>query len=270
MKKILVAIDFTPASQNTMAYAAMLAQTVGAEVDLLHVDTEPIPVTSGPAPWAATISPKFSASGTNIKKEADALKVKYGIAVTGDVVTGFKSESIAAAAAAIEADLIVIGRKSGKHNKWLGSTALKVIRKTTRPILIVPEEKHYEVLKNMILAVDFNEMADSTSFEPLFEIIKASNASLRVLHVEAKGAELKAAEVPEKLQLGRILSKVDYVYDKAEFNNIEAGIQRFVQDHPADLLVMVAHHHNFIERLSGATHTQAISSELKIPLLVLK
>jgi nucleotide-binding universal stress UspA family protein len=270
MKKIVVAVDLSQSSRHTMAYGAMLAKTLGAEVNLLHVDTEPLPVSSGPAPWSVTTTTRLTARTTNIEKEAEALKAKYGIEVTGTIATGFKSESIAEAAATLEADLIVLGRKSDRHTKWLGSTALKVIRKTTRPVVIVPEETHHEVLKNIILAVDFHESATSTTFEPLFEIVKAFNASLRVLHVDARGADLKATEVPEKLQLGRILSKVDYVYDRAEFDNIEAGILQFVQTHRADLLVMVAHHHNFLERLSGSTHTQAVSSNLKVPLLVLK
>lgn len=270
MKKIVVPVDITAASRNTMEYAAQLGKVLGAEIHLLHVDTEPLPVSAGPTPWTLIPSQKLTVQEASIDKAVAYLKEKYAIDVKGSVVTGYKSDSIKEAAADLHADLIVMGLKSGKRNKILGSTALKLIRKTTLPVLIVPEETRYEPLKNIILAIDFNERANSSGFDPLFEIIKAFNTSLRVLHVEEKGADLKASEIPGKLQLGRILSKVDYEYDKVEFDNIETGILNFVQDHPADLLVMVAHHHNLIERLSGPFHTQAISLELKLPLLVLK
>ena len=112
-------------------------------------------------------------------------------------------------------------------------------------------------------------MADNSCFDPLFEIVENSGAWLRVLHVEKKGRDIDASEMPEKLQLGRVLSKVSYGYDRVENDDVEQGILHFVENHPTDLLVMVAHHHNILEQISGPIYTPSIGAKLKLPLLVL-
>ena len=51
MKKILVPIDFSPASRNASEYAASLAKAFDAEVYLLHVFMEPVPSSEAPVAW---------------------------------------------------------------------------------------------------------------------------------------------------------------------------------------------------------------------------
>jgi hypothetical protein len=81
---------------------------------------------------------------------------------------------------------------------------------------------------------------------------------------------LKAKEVPEKLQLGLALSRFNYQYDKAESYEVEDAIQNFIDRHPTDLLVLIAHHHTIYERIFETIHTKAISFKVKLPLLVLR
>ena len=50
-------------------------------------------------------------------------------------------------------------------------------------------------------------------------------------------------------KLGLILGKVSYLYDKIESNDVEQRILNFIQNHPTDLMVMVAHPLNTSELL---------------------
>jgi len=160
--------------------------------------------------------------------------------------------------------------KRAEGNKILGSTILKTIRKSTVPVLVIPEKVHFKPLEDITLAIDFEQMVNGSCLDILYSLYKKFDSSLRVLHVEEKAGDLKASEVPEKLKFGFVLSRFTYLYDRVEFNGIDNAIQRFVEHHPTDLLAIVAHHHNLLERSFGSIHSQYLSFELKCPLLVLK
>ncbi|MGZ8541943.1 MAG: universal stress protein [Chitinophagaceae bacterium] len=270
MKRLLVPIDFSPASRNASEYAASLSKVFAAEIYLLHVFKNLLPVNVEPEIWPVAENLMQKQRDVDIDKEIQSLRDKYSIKISGNIVTGGKSSSISKLATEIAADLIIMGMKRDKKHKTIGNTILKTIQKASIPVYVVPEEAKFAQLNNIVLAVDFNEMADNSSLDPLLDIVEKSGAWLRVLHVEKKGSDINASELAEKLQLGRVLSKVSYGYDRVENDDVEQGILHFVENHPTDLLVMVAHHHNILEQISGPVYTRSIGSKLKLPLLVLK
>lgn len=269
MKKILVPVDFSNASRNASEYAVSLAKFFDAEVELIHVYKELIPATVGPEPWTVTVSPAYIRDEKLIYAEVEHLKEKFGVEVKAEIKKGFKSESISDEIKETDADLVVMGKRA-EGNKILGSTILKTIRKSTVPVLVVPEKVQFKPLEDLALAIDFEEMVNGSCLDVLYSIYKKFDSSLRVLHVEERASDLKTSEVAEKLKFGFVLSRFTYLYDRVEFSDIDSGIQRFVENHPTDLLAIVAHHHNLLERSFGTIHSQYLSFELKCPLLVLK
>lgn len=270
MKNILVPVDFSAVSKNTEDYAVALAKVFGAQIHLLHVYRDIMPATVGPEPWSITMSEKRVDNEKLINKELEYLKTKYGIEVKAEVETGNKAKVINATAKKVEASLIVMGVHGGKRYRILGSTVLNTIRKTKRPVLIIPEGVKFVPIKNIVLAVDFAEMLQGSSFEILLDICKKFDTSIRVLHMEHPDADFKVSEVAEKIQLGLALSHFNYQYDKAEGYNVEEAISGYINRHPVDLLVLMAHHHTIYERVFETIHTREISLKIKQPLLVLK
>jgi hypothetical protein len=133
----------------------------------------------------------------------------------------------------------------------------------------VPDKTSFAPIKHVVLASDFDMITNVSCFNPLFKIVQKFDASVQVFHVRKKGVDLSAAELPGKIQLGRAFSKISFLYQDVEDEDVEHGILHFIQSHPSDLLVMVAHHHNIFERIFGTVHTRSISFEAKLPLLVL-
>jgi nucleotide-binding universal stress UspA family protein len=270
MKKILVPIDFSASSRAAEKYAASLAKITGAEISLLHVYLEFIPAAIGPEPWMYTETELHAKNRQEVAKEVKFIKDNYGVEVHGDIEIGYTGDTITSIARQSNADLIIMGMKGENKAKTWGSATLKTIRKTGIPVLVIPETFSFTPLKNIVLAVDFTEMVSGHSFKPLFQFIEQFDAVLRVLHVDRKGADLKVSEVPEKLQLGLALSNVSYLYERVESDDVENGILSFIENHPTDMLVMMAHHHNIFERMVGDVYTDDLSFEVKIPLLILK
>ena len=270
MKKIFVPTDFSVASRNACEYAASLASYLNAEVQLLHVHKEILPATVGPEPWMITPGKKLIEKERLLDKELEYLKSNYPVEVKGELETGSTCKSIRTFSEKIDADLIILGVHKIKKHKILGSTVLTILQKVKVPVLLIPEGVTFKPIKSMVVAVDFTEAIEGTVFDALHEIYKKFDAWVRVVHVDKKASDLKASEVSQKLRLGVALSRFDYQYEKLESDDVEEGIEKFVDSHPTDLLVLVEHHHTMYEKMFEKIHTKSLSSRINLPLLILK
>jgi len=155
LKKVLIALDYGPTAQKVAETGFSLAKTMGAEVVLLHVMSDPVYYSS------ADFSPIMGFSGytdigqlelesvDGIKKASQHFldKSKHHLgdeSIKTLVADGDFCESILKAARDVHADVIVIGSHS---RKWLekivmGSVTEQVLDHTSIPLFIVPTKKH--------------------------------------------------------------------------------------------------------------------------------
>ena len=203
MKKILVPTDFTPISREVNNYAAELAKSIGAKLQLLHVYKELMPAVVGPEPWTITYSKLHEKKENEIGKETKRLMERYSLSVDSKLEVGFKTDSIAQTATEMNACMILIGLKS--EGKRLNSTALKLMRKTLTPILLIPQGIRFHPLQNITLAVDFAETIRRTELVILANLVKQFQATLTLLHIVPKGALLAPEESMRKKHLRSVL-----------------------------------------------------------------
>jgi nucleotide-binding universal stress UspA family protein len=269
MKTILVPIDFSPASRNASVYAAMLASQSGAELYLLHVHPEPVPLINPGFPVASAVVELAEEYRIALRNEITNITSHFNISVKGDIVRGSKGDTIREVAEDLDAWLICVGRKGYAHKPVFGSTIIKAMQHSTKAVMIIPEEFRYRPIKHTLMGIDFTEMIHYDCLEPLLNLIKITDASLCVLHIETPGEELLPEEVPNKLQASNMLSGITYMYENMQSDSVAKGLMKYVTEHPADLLVMIPHHRSFITRLLSEGYTRPIAFESPVPLMVL-
>lgn len=145
LKKILVPIDFSPASTNAFKYALRLAEEFAAELTLLYV--------LAPAPSRSFASipgaPAFSESdlaGREKNLRALIASTRNGSVqcVRSTIRIGVPSHVIVEMAKDADTDLIVIATHgyTGWKHFCIGSTAERVVRAAPCPVLVVREKEH--------------------------------------------------------------------------------------------------------------------------------
>ena len=153
--KVLIALDYDPSAQKVAETGFSLAKTMGAEVILLHV-------ISNPAYYSSTDHVKIMGfvghmdAGLLQLDNIDGLKkaaqqfLEKSKKHLGDktiqilVKEGDFAESILKTAKKLPADIIVMGSHSPE---WLEKTAMgsvteKVVSQTSIPLFIIPTKKH--------------------------------------------------------------------------------------------------------------------------------
>lgn len=139
--KILTAIDFSENSECAFDYALTLATQFNAELTIIHVINEPVDLRGFYVPHI---------SFEQLEKEIEESAVKMMDTFCGTklgtfsnyktaIITGIPYDEILAAAARIDASLIVLGThgRTGLDRILFGSTAERVVRSASCPVLTV-------------------------------------------------------------------------------------------------------------------------------------
>jgi nucleotide-binding universal stress UspA family protein len=141
LDKILFATDFSESSAHAFEYALTLAQKFGARLLIIHVINEPVDLRGFYVPHVS-----FENLEKEIEEGAEKMMQKFcSTAIQGfsnfetAIVAGIPYEEILKRAADEKVSLIVMGTqgRSGIDHLLFGSTAERVVRKATCPVMTV-------------------------------------------------------------------------------------------------------------------------------------
>lgn len=165
MKRIVAATDLSFYAARVATRAAMLTRELGSEsLDLLHIIAA-LPL--------ETLRHLIMESSQEMEQRlvdsareqlvdiAQSLSEKYRIAsVNSCIKIGRTHAEIPAYADAVDAGLVVVGAHGGSYVRelLLGTTAVKVLQKISRPLLIVKREPQ-GAYRRVLVPVDFSELS---------------------------------------------------------------------------------------------------------------
>ncbi|MEO6813225.1 MAG: universal stress protein [Ginsengibacter sp.] len=271
MKNILVAVDFSDASTNALSYAAFLANVFNTGLLLVHAYSGTSYIEDNPDTRVYESVKELEAANEKLlKKEIDGIARKFTVKVRGVVMKGNPVNVIKDVAEKNDSEIIVMGMKGkGESNSIFGSTAISMIDKTPIPLLIIPQNAGYQTIETITLASDFNDEELLSHFTLLDQFITKYDPFIQILNVQKKDSELTAEMIAGKMRTGLIWDKYNHSFNIIERDNIEDGIDQFLEKHPTNILVMVARKRNFVDKILGISHTKKMTRQIKIPLLVL-
>lgn len=268
MKRILVPTDFSDAANNAAEYAVHLAKEINAKVLLLHVFHVPIPPTESPI-IVYTSDELQKDNEVALKKLANRLKKNTTVEISCKAVMGMAAEEILEEEK--KSNLIVMGMKgAGKLSELiLGSITTATLRKATIPTLVIPEKIKFKAPKKIVFACDYDSKTDYNTIEPLKELVQKFDSKLFVLNVKNKKNGASMEEAGAGLRLENKLSDTNHIYYFSENNDLVSGINDFVKEKKADMIVTIPHRHNILERLFHESNSKKIAFHTSIPLLTL-
>jgi len=181
---ILVATDFSPRASFAVKRGAQLAHLHKATLHLLHVMGKwPLQMFGRVLIEHPLVTEDhlYESATARLKSLADILSIHYGVPVCHKVMIGRAHERIADYARSNPIDLAVFGAHGENYvrNLFIGTTALKFLRKGTDPALIVQSEVA-EAYRHVLVAVDFS-VSSRVALEAAARI--APQAAVHVLHV---------------------------------------------------------------------------------------
>jgi nucleotide-binding universal stress UspA family protein len=141
IKTILVAVDLSPHSERTVAYAVSIARQFGASLEVIHVYAPPTATEFGGQDMYGLLEKDREDTERRLTSLVDRVRATYrkceSLLKTGDL-----SEQVARAALLSRADLIVVGRH---HQTFLGrllklDQAPRIAHQAVCPVLVCEDE----------------------------------------------------------------------------------------------------------------------------------
>jgi nucleotide-binding universal stress UspA family protein len=139
---VLVAVDLSAASEDVLRGAVGLSAGQPVKLTVMHLvnGLEAADAVQSPARWKVPEFRTHVLDDARRTLEGLVSDVAAGIDTRVEVSAGSASRAILEHAADVDADLVVMGRSRGF--KLLGSTALRVLRKNDRALLVIPSTAH--------------------------------------------------------------------------------------------------------------------------------
>ncbi|HRP27572.1 MAG TPA: universal stress protein [Burkholderiaceae bacterium] len=199
LKNILVATDLSGPAQQAADRAARLARMSGSALRLVHV------LGAGVAAQLQSLiglgseleTRLVEATRQELQTLAERLAAEYAVQADAALLQGSVANEITRAADTMDADLVVLGAR-GKdflRRLMLGSTAERLLRKSTRPMLVVKQRAH-EPYRRVLVAVDFSAWS-----APLVELARGVAPGAQIVLLSAYDVpfegKLRYASVPD-------------------------------------------------------------------------
>ncbi len=133
INRILVGYDFLPNSIEALETAKEIAKKTGAEIDIVHADTE-----EGFSHFSHIYETVFQKKVKLLKELVEKLK-KEEIKVDFEIIKTSPDKAIIEAIKDFSPDLVVVGKRQRKDIKrfFLGTIAMKVVKNSPVSVLIV-------------------------------------------------------------------------------------------------------------------------------------
>jgi len=139
MKRVWVGIDGSAASQKAAGMAAEIAGRFGAELTLVYVVPRLLLPPDAYGLTVAEVEAEHRSHADEVLRSARGVLGAAGDRCRAEVLYGPPAETLAEAAAAAGADLLVVGSRGhgAVARVLLGSTSDRVVHVGTMPVLVV-------------------------------------------------------------------------------------------------------------------------------------
>lgn len=272
MNTIIMPVDFSDASYNAADYAASLSNIFDTSIILVHAYLNPSAIDEMPSHLLNQPEKElWKIKEDQLAEYVEILRKKYTIRITGIVREGMATPAILEMANMENASLIVMGMKGkGKSKSVFGSNTTSVMRKSSTPVLVIPEKVKFKNIEVITLASDFDAETALSNYSLLRTIALKNDAFIQIVNVRKKGSELSDDELTGQLNTTLAFEDLQHEFYMIKDDEVDEGIEDFLEDHHSDMLVMIARKRNLFERIFRTSHTRKMSYETEIPLLILQ
>jgi nucleotide-binding universal stress UspA family protein len=224
---IVVGTDFSEDATSALSWATQLARQHGARLLLVHALTSD----ALPAPEFVPLPPEYNeAIHSDAKRrleEAASVARKAGVDVEHELILSSPSNGILDVAQRRGADLIVAGTRgrSGWKRALLGSTAARLVRRATCPVMTVrhDDDASPRAIRTIVVPTDFSKDAD-VAVATAAEIVGKSGADRRLVLVHAYRIPIEAAHLPS-----HVLQEAIRETERAAHDGLEKLAERLRQ-----------------------------------------
>lgn len=274
MKQILIPIDFSEYSEESLKVGAKIANTNNCDIILLHVLELPHQTSTDVFGSGRSIPEIMFYKDQMISKLENLMNIDELKGLNVSYAFEFKkvAEGIIDASIKNNVDLIVMGSKgtSGLEELLVGSNTEKVVRLSKTPVLVIKKTLKEFKTQNFVFASDFSKETKK-SFSKMLEFAKFFNSNLFLVMI-CTPYNFKPTHTAEKIIHAFIADFDIDNYSTHIYNdiNVEKGILNFAKTVDADLIGISTHGRTGLTHFLNGSISEDIANHAIRPLITFK
>ncbi|WP_423147840.1 universal stress protein [Rubrolithibacter danxiaensis] len=270
MNTILVLTDFSEEAANAARFAVAVAGKLSAHKIILY---HPFALSVTASPTDAS-SYEVATEDTNAHLIALKNELIYSFPGHIQIETCSDNRPLAEAIDALQeqVDLIVIGAtvKGDLEEDLFGGNTMTVVSHCAKPLLVVPKDVRYHLIKNVLLACDLKEVLQTVPVQFIKSFTNALDAKLFILNVDYKEKHFRAETILEQTDLHKVFDNENAEFHYIDSENTANGILTFAAAHEIQLLITVRKERGLLGEIFHKSVSKKLIFDTGIPLLVLK
>lgn len=289
IRTVVVGTSLGPESDPVVAKALELARAVGARLHPVHASVLPMPYAGEPfVPWVNDdlVAAQDAALRRRLDEQMDRLGVDRARELAGMTLEpGPAHQIILEVTRRVDAGLVVVGHAEGegKLSRLLGSTADRVLRKATRPVLVVRGELPVPP-QRVLVPVDLSPLS-ADAFLCSLDLLRQIEGEADMPKIEALlvlEPQSRHIPFPVTTQEARVMASHELRLfisrggepAKGAWSNIRSGDPRAeilaeAEDWPADLVILGTHGRSGLERFVLGSVAAGVARDAACSVLVI-
>jgi nucleotide-binding universal stress UspA family protein len=271
MKTILVPTDLSENAENALLYAAAMANSIHANLLLIHVLY--IPENSeGNIPEDLEGQPKIKECQDKLVTLVHRIQNQhqYYFAFETLCIFGEDLNILHDIVKTKNVQLVVMGTQgcSNYFDNLIGSNTSDFIKKAQCPVLAIPAKARFKGVNKIVYASDFT--TDETLYlKQLFVFARLFLAEVLILNIET-GELLKNPSDHEIIdKVTPTFSGLNYTIFRVEEEDVSQGILHFTENNHVEMLAIAIHQRSVFEDLFHSSIAKTLVFHSSVPLLSL-
>lgn len=276
MKTILFPTDFSSNAVHASGYAGMVANCMNANVVLLNVYTIPtISEYQLPNDIENFIMENKRTAQVNLEEFTKEFLKNTGLqpeSVSTRVEYGFIADKIVDISNEIQADIIIMGTKGATNflDKWLGTNAQKVMKKSECPVWIIPESAPILYPKHILYAADFQE-DELLVTHKILEIAEPFGAKCNVVHIH----DYFEMNVGHRIEATVHQLNTEFEEQALSVKNLNRaevveGLKTYIHTQKPDVLALAIHDKSIFSQIFDTSVSNYFVQKSDLPILTFR
>lgn len=271
MKPIVALTDFSPVSLNAVNYAADMARATRASLILLHISIIPLAFSEVPYPPEniADLEKEANEKMQQLQKDLES-RTGGNIKIHSQVRVGsFLSETMEFCKSR-NPFAVVLGTQgsSAIERAICGSNTINATKHLPWPVIAIPPQARFTTIKNIGLACDMKDVAETTPVEMIKGFIKQFNAHLTIVYMNRKLEPAYDSEmIEESGLLHEMIEDLHPSYRSLNNMDMQDGLNEFAKSNKLDLLIIIPKKHNLLEKLFHKSQSKKLLLHTHIPVM---
>ena len=270
MPRFLVPIDFSAISVNAALYAVQMAEQMPQKEVVLFNVTEEIHAGVDGTPMdfngeAMVASNLAALENLQVNLFEMGMSPMEVVAEIGEL-----PERLKPAISKYHIDMVVMGIKgnSSYDDNFLGQNALDISRDNTCPVMIVPPEAMFKGSGKIGIAVEYRDVADTVSIEPIKKWLDVLKPELHFIYVAPSGQEkLSAEQESEKAKLTDLFKGYNTVHSLVHAKDLSHGINEYIERNEVDQLIVFPKKQKVFNNLFSSDTTRKLAYHSHVPVI---